>query len=43
MISGLGHGQLVTLINIIGRDNLELAYPLKAHLEYLEVVVVVLM
>jgi hypothetical protein len=40
-VGALGQCQLATLLTIIGRENLEVADALKAHLEHIEVVVVV--
>jgi hypothetical protein len=40
-VRALGRGQLVTLLTIIGRENLEIANAFKAHLEHVEVIVVV--
>jgi hypothetical protein len=37
----LGHGQLAALLAVLRRENLEIADPLKAHLEHVEIVVVV--
>jgi len=37
----LGHGQLAALLAVLRRQNLEIADPLKAHLEHVAVVVVV--
>src|SRR6185369_11968694 len=37
----LGQCQLATLLAVIGRENLEIIDPLKAHLEHVEIVVVV--
>jgi hypothetical protein len=37
----LGHGQLAALIAVLSRENLEIADPLKARFEHVEVVVVV--
>jgi hypothetical protein len=40
-VRALGQCQLAALLAITGRENLEIADPLKAHLEHVEVVVVV--
>jgi hypothetical protein len=37
----LGHGQLAALRAVLRRENLEIADSLKAHLEHVEVVVIV--
>jgi hypothetical protein len=37
----LGHGQFAALLAVLRRQNLEIADPLKAHLEHVAVVVVV--
>jgi hypothetical protein len=37
----LGQGQLAALLAVLSRENLEIADPLKAHLEHVEVVIIV--
>jgi hypothetical protein len=39
-VRALGRGQLAALFAVFGRENLEIANPLKAHLEHVEVIVV---
>jgi hypothetical protein len=37
----LGHGQLAALLAVLSRENLEIATPLKARLQHVEVIVIV--
>src|SRR5262249_43396136 len=37
----LGHGQLAALLAVLSREDLEIAAPLKARLEHVEVIVIV--
>jgi hypothetical protein len=37
----LGQGQLAALLAVLSRENLKIADPLKAHLEHVEVVIIV--
>jgi hypothetical protein len=37
----LGHGQLAALLAVLSRENLEIAAPLKARLQHVEVIVIV--